>query len=245
MATPTTIDQTRRTRLAGKRAVVRGLIAGLLRGEWTGGDRITEAEAGGRFGVSRTPVREALLELQGLGFVELRRNCGAIFLPFGPVELGEIYAVRSLLEVEATRLAAGRLAPDLIRRLADAFERIRQSGNADPDWENDRLLHGAIAEASGNRRLAAEISRYGDLVQTVREIVGAQAYAIHGTTADEHLAILAALSENDAASAAAAMAAHLGQASDSAAAAVGRMRDSPPRDPLQRPSQPCPPSSST
>src|SRR5690606_4193138 len=82
-------------RSGGKRVVVRGLLAGLLRGEWEGGARLTEAEAVAKFGVSRTPVREALLELQGLGFVELRRNCGAVFLPFGPDELREIYAVRS------------------------------------------------------------------------------------------------------------------------------------------------------
>lgn len=204
---------------------MRGLLTGLLKGEWEGGARLTEAEAVARFGVSRTPVREALLELQGLGFVELKRNCGAIFLPFGPGELREIYAVRSLLEVEATRLAAGRLPEPLLDSLLAAFTRIRESGGIDPDWEHDRTLHRAIAEASGNRRLFAEIARYGDVIQTVREIVGGQTYGIHETTADEHLDILAALSSREADRAAEAMRLHLAQASDSAAEAVRRMRD--------------------
>ncbi len=203
---------------------MRGLLAGLLRGDWNGGDRITEAEAVERFGVSRTPVREALLELQGLGFVELRRNCGAVFLPFGPEELREIYEVRSLLEAEAATRAAGRIAPAKLEALAAAFSRIRKSGGVDSDWEHDRSLHRVVAEASGNRRLLAEISRYGDLVQTVREIVGGQALAIHATTADEHLAILSALAAADADAAAGAMRAHLAQARDSAADSVGRMR---------------------
>ena len=208
----------------GKRVVVRGLLTGLLQGEWEGGARLTEAEAVARFGVSRTPVREALLELQGLGFIELKRNCGAVFRPFGPEELREIYAVRCLLEVEATRLAAGRIPEPTLDSLLAAFTRIRESGGVDPDWDHDRRLHRIIAEASGNRRLLAAISRYGDVVQTVREIVGGQAYGIHETTADEHLDILAALVSREADRAANAMRLHLAQASDSAALAVGRMR---------------------
>lgn len=212
------------TRSASKPAVVRGILAGLLSGEWTGGDRLTEAEACERFGVSRTPVREALLELQGLGLVELRRHCGAVFLPVGPEELREIYAVRSLLEVEATRLATGRIERSRIESMMAEFRRIREGGGTDPGWRHDREFHAAVARASGNRRLAVEIGRYGDLVQTVREIVGAQALGIHTTTADQHLAILEAMRNGDAGAAAEAMRLHLAQASDSAAAAVRAMR---------------------
>jgi DNA-binding GntR family transcriptional regulator len=236
MAMPPTPPRGLRSALpGGKRLVVRGLLSGLLRGEWEGGARLTEAEAVARFGVSRTPVREALLELQGMGFVELRRHCGAVFLPFGPGELREIYAVRSLLEVEAARLAAGRLPESVLAPLVAAFTGLRESGAADPEWENDRVLHRVVAEASGNRRLFAEIARYGDVVQTVREIVGGQDYGIHETTADEHLDILAALARNDAAGAAAAMAAHLAQASQSAADAVRRLRAAEPPTPAQAP----------
>lgn len=213
------------TRAPSKPAVVRGMLTCLLSGEWNGGERYTESEACERFGVSRTPVREALLELQGLGLVELRRHFGAVFLPFGPEELREVYAVRSLLEVEATRLATGRLDRAKAEAMMADFRRIRESGGIDPDWRHDREFHAAVARASGNRRLAAEIGRYGDLVQTVREIVGAQALGIHTTTADEHLAILEAIHSGDAAAAAEAMRQHLAQASDTAAASVRAMRD--------------------
>jgi DNA-binding GntR family transcriptional regulator len=213
-----------RPRSAGKHNVVRGLLAGLLKGEWVGGARLTEAEAVEKFGVSRTPVREALLELQGLGLIELRRNCGAVFLPFGPEQLREIYDVRSLLEVEAARLAAGRLDETTLASLLTAFNRIRESGGIDPDWKHDRTLHRTIAAASGNLRLSSEISRYGEVIQSVREIVGEQSYGIHETTADEHLAILEAIQQGDSEGAAAAMKAHLAQASQSAANAADLMR---------------------
>lgn len=215
-------------RIAGKSGVVRGVIAGLLEGVWSGGDRLTEAEAVERFGVSRTPVREALLELQGFGLVELRRNCGAVFAPFGPEELRELYAVRALLEVEAARLAATRLDREWLERSEAGFRAVRdEAGGIDPGWRHDRELHAAIAGASGNRRLAAEIARYGDLVQLMRDIVGARALAdIHTTTVNEHLEILRAMLARDPEAAAEAMRSHLSQAADSAAAvAQERRRD--------------------
>jgi DNA-binding GntR family transcriptional regulator len=210
--------------------VLRGLLRGLLEGRRQGGERLTEAEACGWFRVSRTPVREALLELQGLGFVELRRNCGAVFLPFGPTELGELYEVRALLETEATRRACGRIAPQRLEFLEEGLRRIEAEGGVDPGWKWDRELHGTIAAAAGNRRLAAEIGRYGDLVQAVREIVGADGPEIHQATAREHLAILSALRSGSAPDAEEAMRRHLIQAGASAVAAVERLRRERGRD---------------
>ena len=218
---PTT---TATSRSAGKEAVIEGLIADLLRGKYTGGDRLTEASAVERFGISRTPVREALFELEGLGLLELRRNCGAVFLPFGPRELEEIYAVRALLEIEATRLAAGKIPEAEIESMISDFETIRDNEGVDSDWTLDRHLHQSIAEAAGNRRLSSEITRYNSLVQTIRQIVGEQAFGIHRTSAEEHLAILDALHKKDSQRAAEAMSLHLEQASSSAVEAMQRLR---------------------
>lgn len=210
---------------AGKAAVVRGLIHGLLQGDCRGGDRVTEEQAAEQFGVSRTPVREALLELAGLGIIDLRRNCGALFRPLGPEELRELYSVRTLLEVEAARLAAGRMPDGLLRNLESVFARLAESGDEDPDWQHDRTLHAAIATASGNRRLADEIARYGHLVQTVRQCVGRQSHRVHRITAMEHLRIIRALASGDPSSSAEAMRAHLTQAAESAAAVVATLQD--------------------
>lgn len=102
---------------AGKANVVSGVIHGLLQGRWRGGERLTEEAVAQTFAVSRTPVREGLLELAAMGMVQLRRNCGAVLQPFGPAQLSEIYAVRTLLEVEAARLAAVRIRASLVDAL--------------------------------------------------------------------------------------------------------------------------------
>ncbi|MEM1295181.1 MAG: GntR family transcriptional regulator [Verrucomicrobiota bacterium] len=214
---------TRKT-AANRAGVVRGVLEELIRGRWRGGDRLTEAEACNRFQVSRTPVREAIFELQGLGLLELKRNCGAIFLPFGPEELGHLYHVRAILETEAARLAAPLIRVETIERLHQQFRTIQQSGGVDPDWRHDRALHHAIAIASGNPRLSAEIERYGNLVQAIRQIVGETVIEIHTTTADEHLAIVEALQSRQANRSAEAMATHLQQAAESAMDSLERIQ---------------------
>lgn len=224
MPTASNHRPTHRQTVASKQQVVRGILRGLMEGLWRGGDRFTEASAVEKFEVSRTPVREALLQLQGLGLIELRRNCGAVVLPFGADEVRELYAVRSILEVEATRLAAPKISKELVEQLIHEFTEIRARGEEDPDWRLDRTLHQSIAEASGNHRLLAEIFRYGDLVQAMREIVGERTSDIHTTSVDEHLAILEALRAGNPEGASRAMKSHLDQASESAIAAIETLR---------------------
>ena len=214
-------------RPANKSTVVRGLLSELLHGKRQTADRLTEAEACERFRVSRTPVREAFFELEALGLIELRRNCGAIVLPLGPKELGDIYSVRSLLEVEAARLAAQRSPIPNLDALSLAFRQVRDSGVIDSEWRQDRELHFSIAKASGNARLASEIGRYANLVQAMREIVGERVFGIHKTSAEEHLSILDALRQGDPDSASQAMHLHLRQASESAVAAMTDLRANP------------------
>jgi DNA-binding GntR family transcriptional regulator len=209
---------------AGKARVVRGVIRGLLRGRWRGGGRLTEQEAAELFKVSRTPVREALLELAAMGIVELRRNCGAVFRPFGPQELMDLYAVRSLLETEAARLAATRIRGEVVEGLVREFEGLRSERKPDIGWCLDLKLHAAVAEAAGNPRLADEIARYGNLVQTMRETVGATLADVHSGTLKEHLQILREFERRSPEGAAEAMRFHLEQAAASAVKALARLR---------------------
>jgi len=209
---------------AAKARVVRGVIRRLLQGRWRGGDRLTEIGAAALFKVSRTPVREALLELATMGIVELRRNCGAVFRPFGETELLDLYAVRSLLEVEAARLAATRIPDHVVSALLGDFEKLRRARKPDTGWRQDLKLHAAIASAAGNPRLADEIARYGNLVQTVRETVGSTVAGVHSPSLREHMDILHAFELRDSGAAAQAMRLHLAQAARSAAEALANLR---------------------
>jgi DNA-binding GntR family transcriptional regulator len=209
---------------SGKTQVVRGVIHGMLQGRWRGGDRLTETEAAELFAVSRTPVREGLLELAAMGLIELRRNCGAVFLPFGGQELKDLYAVRSLLEVEATRLAAARIELATVEGLIAKFQQLHRTRQPDRDWVVDRELHHTIAQASGNPRLEGEISRYSVLVQTMREVVGKLISDVHSPSQSDHLKILRHLRQRQAEAAAEAMREHLERAAESAVEALQRLR---------------------
>lgn len=165
-------------------------------------------------------MREALLELAAMGMVQLRRNCGAVLQPFGPQQLSEIYAVRTLLEAEAARLAAGHLPLVQLQSLRRAFELLREANLPDEDWRLDQLLHTTIATHSGNRRLAEEINRYTLLVQTMREAAGRVLSGIQSTSIEEHLEILNQIGNANAPAASAAMRKHLQQAEQSALSAI-------------------------
>jgi len=205
---------------AGKAHVVSGVIHGLLQGRWRGGERLTEEAVAQIFSVSRTPVREALLELAAMGMVQLRRNCGAVIQPFGPQQLSEIYAVRTLLEAEAARLAAGRIPPAQLESLRGNFEALQRENRPDEGWNLDQLLHTTIATHSGNLRLAEEINRYTLLVQTMREAAGRVLSGLQSTSINEHLEILNRIGLGDAPGAGAAMRKHLQQAEQSAMSAI-------------------------
>ena len=85
--------------------VAKKILQLIFTGEFKGGDRLIEEEVAEKIGVSRTPVREALGELAGIGVIRLKPNHGAIVREFGAKQIREIYHIRNILEAEATRLA--------------------------------------------------------------------------------------------------------------------------------------------
>src|SRR5699024_1165797 len=107
-------------------------------------------------GVSRTPVREALLALERQGLVRFERNRGVRVLESSAHDLDEIFGLRLLLEVPITRDAAERFdehdLADLERLIARMAEHVD-----DPDdtafMQLDREFHERVLRAAGNRRL--------------------------------------------------------------------------------------------
>ena len=93
------------------------------------------------FGVSRTPVREALIALCNEGLLDARHRVGFIVTPVNAKEIVETYSLRILLEKEAVRLATPRLLPEDLRSL-EAMSR-------EPQALQNRHFHSLIAKASG------------------------------------------------------------------------------------------------
>ena len=129
------------------------------------GAPLRQADLADQFGTSRTPVREALRQLQSTGLVEIHTNRGAVVRVPVPWEIREAYEVRAELEALAARRAADRLSPQTIERMREANDALftlaidtakkphSQGVTELLDTANDYALHGTIHEAAANRRL--------------------------------------------------------------------------------------------
>ena len=178
-----------------RRQLAMRLLADIIRGKFTAGDRLIEQDLASTYGVSRTPIREALGELATVGLIELRANRGAIVLPFGRRELNDIYELRCILEAAATRLACGKISMIRLENLHARLTLLQR--RTDEKWSEramalDRRLHDLIAESAGNQRLAREIASYRGFLQAVRLAVGNYQHAQRRGIA-HHLEITEAL----------------------------------------------------
>lgn len=150
------------------------LQARILSGDLAAGTPLRQEALAEEFGVSRTPIREALRQLQAAGLVDLRPHRGAIVRGISPREIRDAYEVRATLEGLAAELAAGHVRHEQLERLRaaqeqfrEALERtidLRRSGLAVGEEETVRWgrandeFHQVIQEAAGNEVLAEALT---------------------------------------------------------------------------------------
>ena len=126
---------------------------GILTGEFADGVRLDEVRLCDRFGVSRTPVREALNQLAASGLIEIRPRRGAFVRVPGFVEVVEMFEVMGELEALCGRLAAKRISDAQLtqfRTACQACEAAEAAGNANGYYRENELFHQLLYEASGN-----------------------------------------------------------------------------------------------
>jgi GntR family transcriptional regulator, rspAB operon transcriptional repressor len=187
------------------------------------GQPIVEKEIALARGVSRTPVREALLRLAGEDLVEIFPQSGTFVARIPASALPEAILMRTALEQTTARLAAERAHAGDIARLHDLIERQRRveaRGERDRFHAADEAFHAAIAEAAGHagiwrfiEQVKIQVDRYRRLTLPVP---GRMRLVL-----DEHAAVVAAIEARDPPAAAAAMAAHL----EGLRASIGDVRD--------------------
>jgi DNA-binding GntR family transcriptional regulator len=188
-----------------------------LQGRLKAGEHLVLRELSERFGVSATPLREALITLAGIGLVDLLPNRGAVVRRLTPSEVRDLLQVRRALECEATRSACGRIDRKELQRLATELQRLRDELN--PDCIElaqavDSRLHDLIANSCRNSYLAKELERFKILFRTFRDVAWQHEQAHHDyrrlhEEALEHLAVVEALLAGNAKDAARAMARHI------------------------------------
>ena len=176
------------------------LRADILRGALAPGQALRQEELAGRFGVSRLPVRDALLRLEGEGLVDVLPNRGAFVTALSAAEVREIYHLRALLEGDAIEQAVPRLTAADWRRI-DAAHAAATHTAGGAEWaDGDRDFHLALYAPSGRPRQLA-------LIETLRRTVDRYATAhaaLPSRTAEwlaDHDAIVAACRAGDAAGA--------------------------------------------
>lgn len=187
------------------------LRAAIISGELQPGELYSVVELSKTLKVSRTPVREALLTLASQGMVKFERNRGIRVQQTTIHGLGEIFQLRLLLEIPATRKTTKSMTPELAEDLRKTLQGMADAIDADDMdrmWEHDRSFHRLILGGTSNQRLA-------DFVETLRDTVLTQ-----GTTTAkisrspreilaEHTAIMEHMEDQDEHAAAAAMYKHI------------------------------------
>ncbi len=147
----------------------------IIDGRLPPGRRLKEEELARDLGISRTPVREALLLLHAEGLVDAAPNRGAAVRSHSAEDLDDLYQLRALLEGYSTRRAATRLSDEAIEGLRESCARF--DGLLDREAEMSELVeenlvfHQTILESAGSARLGAMVRHVTELPLVYRSYI--------------------------------------------------------------------------
>ncbi len=189
----------------------RELEQAILKGEIKPGDRLDEHEIAQRFGVSRTPVREAFRLLGANDLVDLRSRQGVVVRKIGINTLLEMFQVMAELEGLCARLASRRMSSTQEADMQRVHERLKvvATGNDVDEFNAVNIeFHSIIHDAARNVYLAEETRQLRNRVAPFLRRVTYKPHRFQ-TTVTEHEAIIAAICAHDAEKAHAAMRLHV------------------------------------
>ncbi|MGA0541579.1 GntR family transcriptional regulator [Neotabrizicola sp. VNH66] len=188
------------------------IVEAIEAGTYKPGDRLVESELAERFGVSRTPVREALQRLETQSMLS-RDGRSLIVASLDHNQLSELYAVRTELEGLAARLAARHATDEEIRVLHSMVAEDQALLGGDPRALSraNKRFHKQIHLASHNRYLVQQL----DLVHRSMALMAETSFAAEGrdeVALTEHAAIVAAIAARDGDAAYQALKTHISRA---------------------------------
>ena len=173
----------------------------ILDNVWPPGHRALEQEVALALGMSRTPVREALMRLSGEGLVEVIPRHGMRVLPVSPTDMREIYEILTALECMAAELLARRQPSAAeLKPLIDAtkaMDKALKLEDLDAWAAADERFHAQLLELAGNRQLQATVLNYWDRAHRARLFtLRLRPKPINST--QEHMALVERLRTGDA-----------------------------------------------
>lgn len=223
----TRLPDSRRTIMAGQTDIAQRVVESILAQKLLPGERLGEQELADVFGISRTLVREALMQLQARGFVEVRSRKGWYVVEPSLEEARDAFAARRAVEAGMLRQSEGRPLQAVVRKLRRHIgDEKRAIDGADAATRAFLLadFHVCLAECLGHAALAGILR---DL--TARTTLVATLYQSRhdaGESCADHARIVAALEAGDVARAEALMLAHIGNVEAALGATIERESDS-------------------
>lgn len=201
----------------------------ILEGRLQPGDVLREEQLARELGTSRTPVREALIELRYEGLVEPQATRRAVVRAYTMEELRDIYELRAALEAHAARIAAERASRTHVaalhasnRRFHEAVIRVEED-SSELIAEN-LVFHGIIADTTGVPRLKKMIEQVMSVPRRYRAYA-AYAPEYRQLIEDEHGRIADAIEQRDGSAASTLMTNHVRWTGEIAAAAAAAVAD--------------------
>lgn len=174
----------------------------ILKGEYRENEELRESTIGKKLGVSRTPVREALRQLELEGLVKIIPNKGAYVTGITGKDVKDIYVIRSLLEGLCARWATKHITEEQIEKLeenlllSEFHAQKNQKETPDQVVELDGKFHEVLYEASNSRILEHVLSDFHKYVQMARQASVGREHRVEKSI-QEHREILEAIKAKD------------------------------------------------
>jgi DNA-binding GntR family transcriptional regulator len=172
----------------------------ILSRDYAGGSLLTEGEVADAVGVSRTPVREAMLRLSAEGLLRLYPKRGALVVSVGVDEVRDILEARELIETHAVELVLDLADDVLLDQLEDRLEDMRryvQRRDVQGFIQADRDFHRAMVAAGGNAILTKLYDSLRDRQLLMGAVLMRGAPGRTASAVDEHAQILEAMRLGD------------------------------------------------
>lgn len=136
----------------------------ILRGNLKPGEKVAEPELAERFGISRTPIREAFRQLESEGYLTVIPRKGAVVAALSERDVQEFYAIKSILEGYAAELAAKNLSSKELEKLEainDKLKKLAEAGDVKSFYRVHNEFHETFLKAADNSKLYELIQQLG------------------------------------------------------------------------------------
>jgi DNA-binding GntR family transcriptional regulator len=163
--------QAKEKHLTLREKILENIRDAIISGSLNAGSRVSEPELAERYGISRTPIREAFRQLESEGYLTVIPRKGAVVSTFSAKEVEEFYAIKSILEGYAARRACKHLTDKDIDRLETINERLRvmaDHGDVKQFFKVHNDFHDLFIKASDNDKLRDMINALVTRFQRLR-----------------------------------------------------------------------------